>query len=61
MDYSKSDKAVNVIFISFDTLRQDFLSCYGYPKPLSPNLDELANNEIPKKSYRLKTALGFAS
>ena len=35
-------RATNVLLISFDTLRQDHLSCYGHPKPLSPNLDELA-------------------
>lgn len=40
------EKAFNVILISFDTLRQDYLSCYGYPKPLSPNLDQLANEGV---------------
>jgi len=38
--------AFNVIFISFDTLRQDHLGCYGHPKPLSPNLDKLAENGV---------------
>ncbi len=46
MNYVKSYKATNVILISFDTLRQDFLSCYGYPKPLSPNLDQLADEGV---------------
>jgi len=32
----------NVIVVSFDTLRPDYLHCYGHPKPLSPALDELA-------------------
>ena len=46
MNYVKPRKAINVILISFDTLRQDFLSCYGYPKPLSPNLDQLADEGV---------------
>ncbi len=30
------------ILISIDTLRADHLGCYGYPRPTSPFLDELA-------------------
>lgn len=32
----------NVVLISIDTLRADHLGVYGYPKPTSPRLDELA-------------------
>src|SRR4051812_47383057 len=32
----------NVVLISMDTTRADHLSCFGYPKPTSPNLDRLA-------------------
>jgi arylsulfatase A-like enzyme len=32
----------NAILISIDTLRPDFLSCYGHGRPTSPNLDALA-------------------
>ncbi|HUT74600.1 MAG TPA: sulfatase [Armatimonadota bacterium] len=32
----------NVIVISFDTLRRDYLGAYGYPKQVSPTLDALA-------------------
>lgn len=31
-----------VILLFLDTLRADRLSCYGYPRPLTPALDELA-------------------
>jgi arylsulfatase A-like enzyme len=31
-----------VILITIDTTRSDFLSCYGYPRKTSPNLDALA-------------------
>jgi len=35
-------KAPNIILIVLDTQRVDRLSCYGYPRPTSPRLDELA-------------------
>jgi len=34
--------ADQVILISLDTLRQDHLSLYGYPRPTTPNLERLA-------------------
>jgi arylsulfatase len=36
------DQPRNVILISIDTLRPDFLGCYGYERPTSPALDRLA-------------------
>ena len=33
---------MNLVFVAIDTLRADHLSCYGYAKPTSPNLDALA-------------------
>lgn len=36
----------NVIIIAVDTLRADRLSAYGYPKPLSPNLDAFARDGV---------------
>lgn len=32
----------NVILITVDSLRADHLSCYGYPRPTSPHIDQLA-------------------
>lgn len=32
----------NVLLIALDTQRSDHLSCYGYPKPTTPNIDQLA-------------------
>ena len=32
----------NVLLITIDTLRADRLSCYGYERETSPNLDALA-------------------
>ncbi|MEM9598183.1 MAG: sulfatase [Acidobacteriota bacterium] len=36
------DRPVNVVVISYDTLRSDRMSLYGNPRPTSPNLDRWA-------------------
>lgn len=33
----------NVLLLVIDTLRANRLSCYGYPRPTSPNIDRLAS------------------
>ncbi|MHC5184089.1 MAG: sulfatase-like hydrolase/transferase, partial [Planctomycetota bacterium] len=33
----------NIVLISMDTTRSDFLSCYGYPRQTTPNIDALAS------------------
>ncbi|MFC5973417.1 sulfatase [Halomarina salina] len=33
-----------IVFISVDCLRADHLGCYGYNRPTSPNIDQLASN-----------------
>ncbi len=33
----------NVILISIDTCRADYLSCYGYPRKTTPNIDAIAD------------------
>lgn len=35
-------KARNILFIMFDQLRWDYLSCYGHPHLQTPNIDRLA-------------------
>ncbi|MFQ5811355.1 MAG: sulfatase-like hydrolase/transferase, partial [Armatimonadota bacterium] len=37
---------MNVLFIAIDTLRADYLGCYGYPKPTSPTIDALAASGV---------------
>ncbi len=37
---------LNVILISFDTLRADHLGCYGYPRDTSPNIDDFARKSV---------------
>jgi arylsulfatase A-like enzyme/Tfp pilus assembly protein PilF len=33
----------NVLLISIDTCRADYLSCYGYPRRITPNIDTVAD------------------
>jgi len=37
---------MKIIFIVIDTLRADHLSCYGYNKNTSPNIDKIASNGV---------------
>jgi arylsulfatase A-like enzyme len=39
-------KRPNIILVSIDSLRPDRLGCYGYQKPITPNLDRLAATGI---------------
>ena len=43
-DSAKSD--FNIVLITVDTLRADHLSCYGYVRKTSPNIDTIAENGI---------------
>ena len=36
----------DVLLITIDTLRQDFVGAYGYPQNVSPNLDALAERSV---------------
>ena len=38
--------AVNIVLIVVDTLRVDHLGCYGYRRPLSPNIDRMAADGV---------------
>ena len=39
-----ANKIRNVVLISIDTCRADHLSCYGYARSTSPNIDAVAKN-----------------
>lgn len=39
-------KAKNILFIMFDQLRFDYLSCYGHPHLHTPNIDKLASRGV---------------
>jgi arylsulfatase A-like enzyme/Flp pilus assembly protein TadD len=44
--YSPLKEVRNVILISIDTCRADYLSCYGYNRQTTPNIDQLAGEGI---------------
>lgn len=44
--YKPEIESPKIILISLDTLRADHLGCYGYVRPTSPNLDELAKDSV---------------
>ena len=39
-------RAKNILFIMFDQLRWDYLSCYGHPYLETPNIDRLASKGV---------------
>ena len=41
-----AETGTNVVLITLDTTRSDHLSCYGYSKPITPNIDALASSGI---------------
>ena len=43
---SSEKKIRHVVLISIDTCRSDYLSCYGYPRETTPNIDTLANESF---------------
>ena len=40
------DPPPNVLLVSIDTVRRDHLSCYGYERETSPNIDSLADEGV---------------
>src|SRR3972149_8626805 len=36
----------NIVLITIDTLRADHLGSYGYPRPSSPSIDQLAESGV---------------
>ena len=54
----------NIIFITIDTLRPDHMSCYGYHRNTSPNIDRFAEDAMLFEncfSHAPETRLSFAS
>jgi arylsulfatase len=44
--HAAAPRPLNVIYISWDSTRADHLSCYGYERPTSPNLDAFARDAV---------------
>lgn len=53
-------RPLDIVLITIDTLRPDHLSCYGYSRPTSPNIDRLAKDGVLFK-YALATSSWTAS
>ena len=53
-EVSKDD--FNIVLITIDALRADHLSCYGYGRKTSPNIDDIA-----KKGITFKNAIAPSS
>ena len=52
-------KAKNVLFIMFDQLRWDYLSCYGHPHLDTPHIDRLASKGVRfNRAYVQSTICG---
>lgn len=45
-NYFSANEIRNILLISIDTCRADYLSCYGYPVQTTPNIDKLAQEGI---------------
>lgn len=45
-----STKSPNIVLITIDTLRADHLSCYGYARKTSPNIDKIAQKGVTFKN-----------
>jgi arylsulfatase A-like enzyme len=45
LDFSPTNPC-NVILISIDTCRADYLGCYGYPHRITPNIDAIAEEAV---------------
>ena len=43
---SPQSRIKNVLLISIDTCRADYLSCYGFDRPTTPNIDKLAAESV---------------
>ena len=50
----KSD--FNIVLITIDALRADHLSCYGYERNTSPNIDKIAEKMVENKTVHMDVA-----
>lgn len=53
---SQGERPPDIVLISIDSLRPDHLGCYGYARPTSPTIDQLA-----AQGLRFETALSTTS
>src|SRR6185295_19669526 len=51
----------SIVLVTIDTLRLEHLGCYGYPRPTSPRVDELAAGSVRFENVRATMAATFPS
>lgn len=54
-------KARNVVLISIDTCRADYLGCYGFGRPTTPNIDAMAAESVLFRNAVAATPLTLPS
>ena len=45
-DGGDPDPRHSIVLVTIDTTRPEYLSCYGHPRPTTPNLDALAQSGV---------------
>ncbi len=55
------NRAKNIIFLMYDQLRFDYLSCYGHPFLQTPHMDWLAKNGVQFTRYYVQSPICGAS
>jgi arylsulfatase A-like enzyme len=45
-NWREGEAPPDIVFVAIDTLRPDHLGCYGYGRPTSPQIDELAGESL---------------
>ena len=61
MPSRRNKKQPNIVFIMLDSLRRDHLGCYGFDRPTSPVLDELAATGMLLTDYNTVAPSTLAS
>lgn len=51
MNKDEKENAMKVLFIDIDTLRADHMSCYGYNRKTTPNIDKVCNEAMRFDQY----------
>ena len=54
-------RGMNLVVVTVDALRADHLGCYGYPRPVSPNIDRVAREGIVFKNAYAPAPVSFFS
>ncbi|MDF2908073.1 MAG: sulfatase [Herbinix sp.] len=51
LEYIIQEKIMRILFVDIDTLRPDHMSCYGYNRKTTPNMDKVAEEGLSMQNY----------